>query len=427
MTSLDSPSSADSYAARREALRGKFPALANPLVFLENAGGAQVPATVPDRISRYMRETYVQLGAPYALSEACTSTVSRAHDLALRMLNGEGAGLAVLGASTTALCNMVAASIAQTIEPGDEFVIAEIGHEANVGPWDRLSRLGAVIRTWPFDLASGSCRLEDLEPLLGPRTRLVAVPHVSNLLGEVVDVKGVADRAHAVGAEVFVDGVAFAPHRAVDVQAFDSDFYVVSLYKVYAPHLAAMFVRQSALERLVHPNHYFIGPEEGAYAFEPGGVSHEACAGLLGLGDYLAWLGDDQSDAQSNDGLPLRGTIEAAFGHMAELESPLIHQLVDGLQSIPGVTLVGPGVGGADRVGTVSFVHERRRSRAIAESVCEAGIAIRYGHMYAHRLSRRLGLDDADGVVRISLVHYNSAEEVGRAVEAVRAAVLERS
>ncbi len=391
-------------------IRAQFPALAGDVVFLENAGGSQVPAVVADAIHRYLTRTYVQLGAGYPLSQQCTATVDAAHAFARTFVNA-GDGQAILGSSSTALLNILSDSYAAALEPDRRIVLAETGHEANLGPWKRLESRGHEIVWWRVDPATGTCSLADLEALLDDRTALVALPHVSNLLGEIVDLPAVVAAAHAVGARVVADGVAYAPHRAIDVQAWDVDWYVYSTYKVYGPHMAVLYGKPDAVAELTGPNHFFIPDDEVPYKFEPGGANHESCAGLLALGEYLKFLAGSPAESACD-----RDTVERAFARMAALEEPLIERLLEYLNGRSDVRVVGPAAGGPDRVGTISFVHRSKSSREISDAVDRSEIAIRYGHMYAWHLCKALGLDLDDGVVRVSFVHYNTAAEIDRLI-----------
>lgn len=388
-------------------VRQQFPALASGFVFLENAGGSQVPKVVADAIRDYMLESYVQLGAGYPKSDQATETVDRAHDFANVLMNGTGIGKTVLGPSTTQLCSMLAECYARNLQPGDEFIVAENGHESNVGPWLRLQERGAVVKMWRIDRETLAMPLEGLQELLTPRTKIVAFPHVSNILGEIADVRAIADLAHGVGARVVVDGVAFAPHQAVDVAAWDADFYGFSTYKVYGPHMAAMFGKNEAWAELKGPNHFFIPASDVPYKFELGGASHEACAGLLGLERYLQVLAP---------GCTGRDLAVQAVAAMSRLEAPLTQRLISVLATQPNLRILGPTTA-ENRVPTVSFVHATKSSQEIAEAVNREGIGIRHGNMYAYRLFEALGLDSDDGAVRISAVHYNTIEEIDRVVE----------
>ena len=388
------------------ALRARFPALAGGTVFLENAGGSQVPACVADAIHRYLRETYVQLGAGYGLSRRCTQVVDDAHAFARTFVNARR-GHAMIGPSSTVMLNMLASCYARVLEPGAEIVVAETGHEANLGPWKRLEAMGARLRWWRMDPELFVCPLDALDELLSDRTALVALPHVSNLLGGIVDLPTVVRKAHDAGARVVADGVAYAPHRAVDVDAWDVDWYVYSTYKVYGPHMAVLYGRADALAELPGPNHFFIPQGDLPYQFEPGGPSHEGCAGLLALGDHLKTVAGADADAPCD-----RAVVEDAFAVMEELERPLLARLLAWLDERPDVRVIGPGAAGPARVGTVSFVHEKKSSREIAAALDATPYAVRHGHMYAYHLCERLGLDPDDGVLRVSFVHYNTLEEI---------------
>jgi cysteine desulfurase family protein (TIGR01976 family) len=395
----------------QQRIRALFPALAGDTIFLENAGGSQVPACVADRMHRYLTETYVQLGAGYGLSQRCTATVEEAHAFARTFVNA-GDGHAILGSSTTALLNILADSYGRVLRPGQRIILAETGHEANLGCWKRLERLGVEIAWWRMDRETFASPLADLAALLDERTALVALPHVSNLLGGIVDLRAVADLAHAAGARVVADGVAYAPHRAVDVQAWDVDWYVYSTYKVYGPHMAVLYGKQAALDELVGPNHFFIPDDDLPYKFEPGGANHEGCAGLLGLGEYFNVLTGRDPAAPCD-----RATVEAAGARMREWEEAPTACLLDYLGGRPDVRVVGPAGAGPDRVGTVSFLHATRASREITAVVDRSEVAVRHGHMYAWHLCDALGLDLEDGVVRVSLVHYNTTAEIERLIE----------
>ena len=393
-------------------IRARFPALSGPMALLENAGGSQVPECVADAIRDYMRTRYVQLGAGYPMSDAATRNVDDAHRLVSTLMNADRVGKVILGASTTQLCHLIANAMRDVIRPGDEIVLAENGHEANIGPWLTLARAGATIRWWKVDRDRQDCPIEALDGLLTPRTRLVAFPQVSNLLGAIVDVAAITRKAHSVGARVFVDGVAFAPHRAIDVEGWGVDWYVYSTYKVFGPHMGALFGRHDALAELEGPNHFFIPRDDLPYKFELGGSSHEGCAAINALGPYLAFLAGKPESTPPN-----RATVEIAFARMTGLELPLQERLVDGLRALPAIRLVGPAATGVDeRVPTVSFTHGRLRPSEVVRRLHAAGLAVRHGHMYAYRLCEALGIDVGEGVVRVSAVHYNSPEEIERTV-----------
>ncbi len=395
-------------------IRSFFPAIqTSPDVILDNAGGSQVPKGVADAIRDYMLENYVQVGADYETSQRSTGTVAKAHEFIDLFMNGVGCGHAILASSTTVQCAVLADCYARAARGGrNEIIVAETAHEANAGPWYRLADRGFVVHTWAFDLESLELHLADLENLLSDRTLLVAFPHVSNVLGNVDDAQAITKAAHGAGARVVIDGVAYAPHRAIDVATLEADWYGYSTYKVFGPHMAAMFGTNEAFEELDGPNHFFIPREEVPYKFEPGGPSHEGCAGLLALWPYLAALAGG-----AVDGEPDRKSVEKAFDRISVLEDPLLHRMLEYLGTKPDVRIIGPASPSPSRVATVSFVHRSKRSAEIAKAANTAHFGIRYGHFYAYRLCHRLALegvlhDVEDGVVRVSMLHYNTLDEI---------------
>jgi cysteine desulfurase family protein (TIGR01976 family) len=389
--------------------RDLFPALKSGFSFLENAGGSQVPQTVIDAVPRYFRESYVQLGAGYPASDRATAIVEEAHTWMTDFMGGTGAGQVVIGPSTTQLVTMLATAYGEIWQPGDEVILCETAHEGNAGPWTKLARHGINIKWWKVDPENLQCSLEDLEALISPRTKLLAFPHVSNLLGEVVDVAAITALAHRHGVKVVVDGVAFAAHQAMEVARWNVDWYVFSTYKVFGPHQACLFGRFEAFAELRGPNHFFL-PEGTPYKFELGGANHEACAALLGVREFFGQV----AGVSSVD----RAVVEAVWSQLFAWERPLTAQLFEGLSAIPGVRVFGP-LGVKNRVGTVSF---RRGEELPAETVRRVNgplRGIRYGHMYAYRLCGAIGIPPEEGVVRVSLVSYNSAAEVAGLLNAL--------
>jgi cysteine desulfurase family protein (TIGR01976 family) len=394
-----------------EEIRAQFPALESSTRFMENAGGSQVPQSVIDAVSSYFVNSYVQLGAGYEQSNAADAIVREAHKFADDFVNAGGRGQCVIGPSTTRLLANVGRAYRRTLRAGDEIIVSLANHESNIGPWVQLEETAGVrIVWWPVDPNTHIVDPRTLSPLVNRRTRLICIPHVSNLIGHVTDVKAVSKIAHLMGAEVVVDGVAFAPHRAVDVAALDADWYVFSPYKTFAPHMGVLYGRHLSWAPLTGPNHFFIPRDDIEHKWELGGPSHEACAGWVGLQPYLAFLAGTEYEG--------RKTIEATFTRVEMLERRLTEKLVNFLVQHPNITVIGPGMG-ADRLPTVSFIHRSKTSAEIAAALQESRFAVRRGHMYAYRLCESLGLTPEDGVVRISLVHYNTAKEVDSLIVAL--------
>lgn len=455
-------------------IRSHFPGLAGETIILDNAGGSQLPRCVINAMREYLEHSYVQLGADYPLSQNASKVIPRAREVVKVFLGGDtkgantsagsavGAGLGdvFFGSSSTVLCYELASAYADARDAArhtesappdlakhandvkavrekllkrDQIVVCTAGHEANVGPWMRLALRGYTIVPWqvePVRDAKGNTNwrpsLDTLRKLMNDRTLLVLVPQVSNILGEVWDVRGVADIAHSVGARVLVDGVAYAPHRAPNMSELGCDWYVYSTYKVFGPHMAAMFGTHDAMAELVGPNHYFLGKDVGPYKWELGNANHEGAAGVAAFWEYVLELAamsgsaDPRTNARDWTLPPTRGAFEKAFGVVREIEDVLTAQIIEYLLKKPSVRIVGPRVADSSRVGTISFTSSKSLPLAISRHLGAHNIGIRQGHAYSKRLVETLATDSAlnidaeTGVARVSLQHYNTPAEVDR-------------
>ena len=391
-------------------VRGHFPGLASPWAFMDNAGGSHVLAGVADRVRDFLLTTPVQHGASYGPSAEAARKVAEATAAIAAMIGAARPEEVVIGGSTTFLLQQLARAMASSFRPGDEIVVTDADHESNIGPWRALERLGVVIREWRVDPDSLELELDALDRLLGPRTRMVCVTHCSNVLGTIMPVTEIARRVHAAGAELCVDGVAYAPHRAIDVQALGCDWYVYSFYKTYGPHQAVLWGRHERLLELDSLNHDFIGRDRVPYKLQPGNVNYELAWGCAGIPDYLAALAAHHG--------------ADAFELIAEQEEALAAPLLAWLGARNDIRIIGRRTADrAQRVPTISFVADGRSSAEIVAAVDPARIGIRYGDFYARRLIEHLGLADCQGVVRVSLVHYNTAGEVERLLAALEDAL----
>ena len=272
-----------------EFARAHFPALADGWAFFENAGGSYVPRSVIERVTAYMTESQVQPGAGYAPSAAAAERMAEGRLAVAQMINAD-ADEVLVGPSTTANVYALGHAIRPWLEPGDEVVVTDLDHEANNGAWRRLAEIGAVVKEWRVDPATAELDPAALEPLLGPRTRLVCVTHCSNITGAFNDIAAIARMVHAAGGLLFVDGVAFAPHRAIDVRALDVDFYGFSPYKVYGPHLGVLYGKREHLIAAEGQNHFFFRAGDVPDKIAPGYANHELTAGLAGIADYFDQL-----------------------------------------------------------------------------------------------------------------------------------------
>lgn len=390
-------------------VRQQFPALAGDWAFFDNAGGSQILKTVVDRTSDFLLTSNVQLGASYETSRRATERVDEARRRFAHYVNAARPEEIVMGPSTTELLRRLAEAMRPGLQPGDEIIVTNCDHEANIGCWARLASAGVVVKWWRLNPETFRLDLADLEPLLTDRTRLVCMTHASNILGTINDVAAIARLVHGRGAKLCVDAVAYAPHRLVDVRAWDVDFYVFSLYKVYGPHYAILYGKYDHLRQLASINHFFFGEEKVPGKLEPGGVTYELAHGATALVDYLEELGG-RGD----------GALGRAFHDIAEHESVLAEELLAYLRGKNHVRIIGERtVTPETRVPTISFVVEGRDSAEIVERVDPHQVAIRFGDFYARRLIDDLGLSPCNGVVRVSMVHYNTPGEVDRLISAL--------
>ncbi len=401
-------------------VRSRFPALTDERTgawaFFENAGGSYVPHSVIDRARAYLTETQVQPGASYEASARAAERMAEGQRLMAAMINA-GADEVIIGPSTTANVYVLAQALRPLFRPGDELVVTNLDHEANNGAWRRLAEFGVTVREWRVNASTAGLETDDLEALLSERTRLVCFSHCSNVTGVFNDAAGITEMAHAAGALVCVDGVAYGPHRAVDVKALDADFYALSLYKLYGPHLGLLYGKREHLLTARGQNHFFIGEDQIPLKLVPGGPNHELTAALAGVAEYFEALYGHHSPGPENS---LNGRLRTVFGLIAAHEEKLGTRFVDFLSSKPGVRLLGGRTGAAQEgAPTFSFLVGGRRSADIPPRLEGAKVAIGAGHFYAYRLMEALGVDPEDGVVRASMVHYNSEEEVDRLIRAL--------
>lgn len=399
-------------------VRQQFPSLETEWAFMDNAGGAQVPRAVVDRLQHYLLTCNVQHGASYEVSQIAGERVAEATQAMAEFIHAASPSEVVMGASTTLLLRILALCLVQTWQPGDEVIVTNSDHEANVGAWLQLERFGIAIKIWRVRPDTLALHLDDLDALCTPRTRLVAVSHVSNVLGTVNPIRAIAQRVHQHNALICVDAVAYAPHRLVDVQEFDVDFYVFSLYKVFAPHQALLYGKQDLLLNLPGFNHYFISDATIPYKFQPGNVNFELTYSLLGLQDYFSKLA--HVHFSGNVAPDWRGQLQQAFQLITAHEQALGDRLLSYLATKSNVRIIGiADPHSPDRIPTVSFTVDRQPSERIPTHVDTHHIGIRWGDFYAKRLIEDLGLAEQGGVVRVSLVHYNTLEEVDRLIQAL--------
>lgn len=394
-------------------VQGHFPGLKSGWVFLDNAGGSQIIQGAVDKITEFLIERNVQIGGSYEVSQAAAEALMLGRQAAQTLVNAARPEEIVFGPSTTQLLRTLASSMRRQFLPGDEIIVSHADHESNIGPWNELAEFGVVIKCWPLDQSSMSLRLEDLEPLMTERTKLVCVHHVSNILGMVNPVKEIAAFVHERGARICVDGVAYAPHRAIDVEAWDVDYYAFSLYKCYGPHTAIMYGKYDLLRELDGQYLYFYGKDKVPGKLEPGNPNYELAYSTVGIVEYFVALGRHLGGEGS-----ARALLEAGFEGIKAQEAVLSKRLLDWLSARNDCRVIGHEDDAA-RVPTIAFKFDGLDSGAIARAMDDYGVAIRFGDFHSRRLVEDLQENVDNGVLRISMVHYNSLEQVDRATAAL--------
>jgi cysteine desulfurase family protein (TIGR01976 family) len=402
-----------------EALRRRFPALSieqdgRRIALFDGPGGTQVPESVIDAVASYYRTSNANADGAFLTSIRSDAIVGEAHAAMAGMLGADPAEIK-FGANMTSLTFHVSRSIAATMAPGDEIVVTGLDHHGNVDPWLRIAAdRGLTIRTWEPRLDDCTLDVGDLDRLLGPRTKLVAVGWASNAVGTINPVAEIVRRAHAAGAWTYVDAVHAAPHLPIDVRALGTDFLACSTYKFFGPHAGVLYGRADILDAL--PT-YMLAPAHDR--FETGTQNHEGLAGVIAAVDYLAAVGVSHGGAPSTAS---RGRqVRAAMTAIRAYEMELYHRLVDGLEAIDGLRLYG--ITDRDRfvhrTPTAALTIDGHAPRAITEALGRDGIATWDGDFYATGLIERLGLAETGGVVRIGLTHYNTIDEIDRVVASI--------
>lgn len=410
MTQLPGDAAAPISDSRLDALfaaaRGRFPAVvAGETVFLDNASGAQLPADVLAAVLEAMREMQVNKGGAHPASRRVTEAKEavRARTAAFLGVPGDADGVA-FGANATTLLFLLAAAVGDGLEPGDEIVVSGLDHHANRDPWRRLERRGVRVREWAPRGSESLLDPGDLELLLSDRTRVVALTAASNLLGTHGPVEAVGRMLGDHPARLVVDAVHYAPHRLPDVRAWGADAVAFSPYKVFAPHLGALWI--GADWRAILPDWGLSFLPSGPARWEPGTQSHEAIVGFGAALDHLAWLGGEVAGSDRDE----RAAWQAGFAAAEAHERRLTRELLDGLDARGAHRFGRRGVDG--RTATVAFTLPGVGQAEIAERLGDSGVAVAAGHAYAERLAtEHLGLPD--GAVRVSLAHYSDRSDLG--------------
>ena len=399
-----------------EFVRSHFPAFSQENLrgwgFFENAGGSYACAQVIDRLGRYYRETKLQPYGLYPASKRAGEEMDSARVRLAGLLNVAPDEIS-FGPSTSQNSYVIANAFASGLKDGDQIIVTNQDHEANSGVWRRLAVSGVEVLEWQVDPLSGELDLADLDALLSPRTRLVTMPHCSNIVGQINDVSWAAEKVHGVGALLLVDGVSYAPHGLPDIKSLGADIYLFSLYKTFGPHQGVIYARAQVLEQLENQGHYFNAgyPEK---RLTPAGPDHAQIAATNGVIDYYEALYSHHFDDAAASLAEKAKQMNALFrAH----EKNLVGQLLDYLGSRNDLRLIGPQ-GSEHKVATIA-VQTRRSAVDVAGDLAAKKIMAGAGDFYAVRLLEALKVPLSPGVLRLSFVHYTKQSEIDQLIKAL--------
>jgi cysteine desulfurase family protein (TIGR01976 family) len=395
-------------------IRAAFPALqrrhaGRPVAYFDGPGGTQVPASVAGAMQDYLLHHNANTHWRYPTSIETDQAIASARVGFADFLNASPAEIA-FGANMTTLTFHLARGLARGWQPGDEILVTELDHHANIAPWTALGReRGLVIRTVPVLPAEGRLDPDALKHAFTPRTRLLAIGAASNAIGTINDIRAAADLAHAAGALVFVDAVHFAPHALIDVQAMGCDFLACSAYKFYGPHVGVLYGRAELLRTVDVPK---LEPasDEIPERIETGTLNHEGIVGAAAAVAFLAGL--------SRGAMGRRAALEQTFAALHVRAEALVAKLWSGLAATVGVRLYGVPPE-APRTPTVAFTLDGHSSDDAAARLADAALFVSHGDFYAATLLHRLGLP-ATGLIRAGCACYTTEEEIDRLIAAVR-------
>jgi cysteine desulfurase family protein (TIGR01976 family) len=420
-------SSTVAHPAGRKALdtawvRQQFPSLQTQVnglaaAFLDGPAGTQVPRQVIDAIQNYLLHDNANTCGAFATSRRTDAMICGARQAMADFFNCAPDEVS-FGQNMTTITFALARAIGREMNPGDEVVVTTLDHDANVAPWRALEEKGVIVRQ--VDIRDADCTLDmdDLQRKLTKKTKLVALGYASNAVGTINPVAEIARLAHSVGALIFVDAVHYAPHGAIDVQALDCDFLACSPYKFFGPHMGTVYGKHEHLMRFT-PYKVRPAPDALPDRWETGTQVQELIAGIAAAVEYLATLGRRHDPAAALD---RRSALLAAYRVTHEHEMALLAKLLEGLQRIEGLRIFGitDPAKFAQRCSTVSIRQDGHTPTETAKFLGDRGIFTWDGNFYALNLTERLGVQATGGLLRIGLVHYNTAEEVDRLLAALR-------
>jgi len=402
-----------------EQIRSRFPGLNRQVsehqaIFFDGPGGSQSPESVGDAVKHYLLHQNANVGMSFATSIETDELIDETMQACADLLGCTDHREIVFGQNMTSLTIQLASALSRTWNSDDEVVVTRSDHDANVRPWVLAAQWsGAKIRWIDIDPSDCTHRIETINQNINENTVMVAIGAASNFSGTINDVKGICSKAHAVGAEVFVDAVHYAPHGLIDVGEMGCDYLACSSYKFFGTHQGILWGKFNRLAELPVAK-LRVSSEEVPFRWMTGTQGHESMAGTLAAIEHLAWLGRMISE----EDLSRREALSVAFSAIEEYESELCWNMIQGLQRIRGLKIWGitnPSMK-KHRAPTVSFTHPSMTAEQIGAALADEGIFAWAGNFYALELSEALGLEP-EGALRVGLLHYNTAEEVERFIE----------
>ncbi len=395
-------------------VRQQFPAFSEPSLaeqaFFENAGGSYACAQVIERLTDFYKTMKVQPHHLYPTAQKAGEAMDSSYPAFARYLGVQPEEV-YFGPSTTQNTYVLAQAFRDLLREGDEVVVTNQDHEANSGAWRRLAEFGVEVKEWQVDVETGRLHLGTLKPLLSEKTKIVAFPHCSNIVGEINPVEEIVDLIHSVGATAVVDGVSYAGHGFPDVSALGADIYLFSTYKTYGPHQGVMVVRSGTAQKLANQGHYFNAGKPQK-RLVPAGPDHAQIAATKGVTDYFDAVHDHHYD-DSTDTATKAKRVHDLF---REAELKRLEPLLEALTSHPKVRVIGPATL-ENRAPTVAITVQGQGAPSLVKKLAEHGVMCAHGHFYAARLLEAMGIDLETGVLRLSFVHYTSDEDIERLVE----------
>lgn len=398
-------------------IRAQFPAFREPSLegfgFFENAGGSYACGAAVDRLNRYYRETKVQPYYDFPASMRAGREMDEARSRMAAWLNVATEEVH-FGPSTSQNTYVIAQALRQQLKPGDEIIVTNQDHEANIGAWRRLEADGVIIREWTVDPGTGELDPDELDAWLDAKTRVVAFTHCSNVVASINPVRELTDRIHAAGAIAIVDGVSYCPHGLPDLSELGADIYLFSLYKVYGPHLGVMYMSSELNSELPNQGHYFNAGKPTA-RFTPAGPDHAQISATNGVIDYFESV--YQHHFGGNAGSVEQA--EAVRGLLRQRECAVLQPALDFMDKHPKIRLIGRRKA-TERAPTIGFTVDGQDSFELASRLSkEFKLGLGVGDFYAVRLLEALGISPKDGALRASFVHYTSEDEVNRLISAL--------